>query len=351
MDVPNSKKNRRGINGWSLLNEPRRAFTVMTLALLLSGCVSTVLEVENKSIQPIPAALVSDMTKKNMSPADPILIRIFKDESELEIWKRSRTGRYELVKAYPMCRWSGKLGPKTKSGDRQAPEGFYSVNSGMLNPNSQYYLSFNLGYPNKLEAALGYTGEAIMVHGACSSSGCFAMTDQNVAAIYAVAREALRGGQAAFQVQVLPFRMTAKNMARNRTNPNFAFWTNLKQGYDIFESQKLPPKVSFCGRRYVFNATFQEGEPADPLGQCPASIDQSQTIASLGPEIAPSPLTFETEANVVSYHAYEDGGMNAVFRRMLKNRGAKELSKMTSLTAVPVSRPEAALADPHNPGE
>mgnify|MGYP000046383283 FL=1 len=351
MDVPNSKKNRRGINGWSLLNKPRRAFTVMTLAFLLSGCVSTVLEVENKSIQPIPAALVSDMTKKNMSPADPILIRIFKDESELEIWKRSRTGRYELVKAYPMCRWSGKLGPKRKSGDRQAPEGFYSVNSRMLNPNSQYYLSFNLGYPNKLEAALGYTGEAIMVHGVCSSSGCFAMTDQNVAAIYAVAREALRGGQAAFQVQVFPFRMTAKNMARNRANPNFAFWTNLKQGYDIFESQKLPPKVSYCGRRYVFNATFQDGEPADPLGQCPASIDQPGAMAFSGPEIPRGPLNVETEVNTASYHAYEDGGMNEVFRRMLKTRGEKKMSKMTPLTAVPVSRPEAALADPHNPGE
>lgn len=349
MDVPNLKKSRRKINGF--LNKPRRAFAAITLTLLLSGCVSTVLEIDNKSIQPIPAALVSDMTKKNMSPADPILIRIFKDESELEIWKRSRTGRYELVKAYPMCRWSGKLGPKIKSGDRQAPEGFYSVNSGMLNPNSQYYLSFNLGYPNKLEAALGYTGEAIMVHGACSSSGCFAMTDQNVADIYAVAREALKGGQAAFQVQVFPFRMTAKNMARNRANPNFALWTNLKQGYDIFESQKQPPKVSFCGRRYVFNATFQEGEPADPLGQCPASINQSQAIASLGTAIPPDPLTVEAEANAVSFHAYEDGGMNAAFRRILKNRGAKELSKMTSLTAVPVSRPEAALADPHNPGE
>ncbi|MBF6723646.1 murein L,D-transpeptidase, partial [Acinetobacter baumannii] len=149
------------------------------------------------------------------------------------IWKHDRSGRFALLKTYPICRWSGQLGPKTKDGDRQAPEGFYRVTADMLNPGSDYYLSFNLGYPNRLERALGNTGSSIMVHGACSSSGCFALTDQGMAEIYPVVREALAGGQEAFQVQSLPFRMTVENMIRHRKSPHFDFWRNLKEGYDI----------------------------------------------------------------------------------------------------------------------
>ena len=119
----------------------------------------------------IPAKLVAEMREKKMSAESPVLVRIFKKESELEVWKQDASGRFALLKTYPMCRWSGKLGPKTKTGDRQAPEGFYHVSAGMLNPKSQYYLSFNLGYPNRLESALGYTGEALMVHGPARRRG------------------------------------------------------------------------------------------------------------------------------------------------------------------------------------
>ena len=161
-----------------------KAMSVGLLAISLSGCVSSVLDVDNKASQPIPALLVAEMSRKSMSPSSPILVRIFKQESELEIWKQDRTGKYALLKTYPMCRWSGKLGPKTREGDRQAPEGFYHVNAGMLNPTSQYYLSFNLGYPNRLEAALGYSGDALMVHGACTSSGCYFFNDTATTEIY-----------------------------------------------------------------------------------------------------------------------------------------------------------------------
>lgn len=140
---------------------------------------------DDRAFRPLPASLVAEMSANGMAATDPILVRIFKQESELEVWKRDRSGKYALLKIYPMCRWSGKLGPKTKSGYRQAPEGFYTVTPSLMNPRSQYYLSFNLGYPNTLERALGYTGEAIMVHGACTSAGCFAMTDTGVAEIFA----------------------------------------------------------------------------------------------------------------------------------------------------------------------
>ena len=339
----------------TLLQKLLRFSTVSALAIFMSGCVSTVLDVpvaDNKANQPIKASLISDMSRRKMTPADPILIRIFKDESELEIWKRDRSGRYALLKTFPMCRWSGKLGPKTRNGDRQAPEGFYTVSAGMLNPNSQYYLSFNLGYPNKLESALGYRGEALMVHGACSSSGCFALTDAGVAEIYSVVREAIRGGQSSFQVQAFPFRMTPENMAKNRSDPNYDFWTNLKQGYDNFEVTGRPPKVSYCGRRYVFDAEFEGGDPRDPLAACPPVLNSGNAaVAARDDADARKTQALLTSGIAIEAHAYSDGGMHPSFRKLLQSRGAAALAKKISLDDVPISRPEAALADPHSPGE
>ena len=336
-------------SGWfSVSRVFSKILGISVAGLLLAGCVSSVLDVDKKASQPIPASLVSDMRSRSMSPADPIVVRIFKQESELEIWKRDRSGRFALLKTYPMCRWSGTLGPKKKAGDRQAPEGFYHVNVGMLNPNSQYYLSFNLGYPNRLESALGYTGEALMVHGACSSSGCYAMTDEGVAEIYAVVREALGGGQRVFQVQAYPFRMTPQNMARYRNDPNYGFWQNLKRGYDLFEVTKQPPQVGYCGRGYAFAPAGTPDMPNDPLAACPQEALESPVIASR--QQADEQKIDELVSNgALSAYAYSDGGMHPTFRKLLEREGAQRLAKRTSLSAVPVSRPEAALADPHVP--
>jgi murein L,D-transpeptidase YafK len=325
---------------------------VAAAAVSLSGCVSSVLDVSQKPIQPIPAKLVADMRAKGMTPSSPVLVRIFKQESELEIWKRNASGRYALLKTYPMCRWSGKLGPKMQAGDRQAPEGFYHVSANMLNPNSQYYLSFNLGFPNRLESALGYTGEALMVHGACSSSGCYAMTDEGVAEIYAVTRDALKGGQTAFQVQAFPFRMTAANMARNRNDPNFTFWSDLKRGYDSFEVTRRQPKVSACGGRYVFDTEFEGGEPTDPLAACPPAINQANPeVAARWEKDSRAMEAAVASGTAVMTYAYSDGGMHKSFRSVLQKNGAKTFSKKTSHTSVPVSRPDAALADPYKPAK
>ncbi len=198
---------------------------VLAVGAALSGCMS--LDDLSEAPPTLSKKMVAEMAKKGMKPESPVLVRIFKQESELEVWKMDKSGQYALLKTYPMCRWSGKLGPKRASGDRQAPEGFYHVSAGMLNPKSQYYVSFNLGYPNRLESALGYTGEALMVHGACSSSGCYAMTDQGVGEIYAVVARALSGGQERFQVQAYPFRMTAENMAEHRGDPSRSFWRTM----------------------------------------------------------------------------------------------------------------------------
>jgi murein L,D-transpeptidase YafK len=192
------------------------------------------------------------MRGKDTSPAEPMLIRIYKKEAELEVWKRSTSGRYVRLKTFPICRWSGQLGPKRKEGDRQTPEGFYAVTASQMNPNSKHYLSFDTGFPNAYDRAHGATGSALMVHGTCSSAGCYAMTDTAMAEIYALLREALRGGQKAVQLQAYPFRMTAENLVRHRLDPNFAFWRQLKEGSDRFEARGEEFVVGVSAGRYAF---------------------------------------------------------------------------------------------------
>ena len=213
-------------------------------------------------LKPLSAQTQALLAEKGMTEQSPILVRIFKSESELEVWKAKDDGRFYHFKTYPICDWSGKLGPKVNQGDRQAPEGFYLVSAPQMNPKSKYYLSFNLGFPNAYDRSYGRTGADIMVHGDCKSAGCYAMTDGVVEEIYILAREALAGGQPAFQVQAFPFRMTTANMAKHKDDKWYGFWQNLKEGYDYFEISHLPPKVDVCDKRYLINAAFVGGATA-----------------------------------------------------------------------------------------
>jgi murein L,D-transpeptidase YafK len=253
----------------------KRKVLVAAAGLVLAGCAtgpgsnwSSSLPKHMRPIQPETVAL---MSQKGMKASDPILMRAFKKESELEVWKRGRSGRYELLRTYKICAWGGTVGPKFVEGDKQSPEGFYTVTPTAMNPNSQFHLSFNVGYPNAFDRAHGRTGSAIMVHGDCSSAGCFAMTNQQMEDIYALAREAFRGGQPSFQMQVFPFRMTPRNLAENRRNPHMSFWRNIKDGYDHFELTRAEPRVEVCNRRYVFNPRSPTGEALDfnANGACP----------------------------------------------------------------------------------
>jgi murein L,D-transpeptidase YafK len=219
-------------------------------------------------MQPLSESMLADLESRKMAKESPILVRIFKEEAELEVWKVDKTGRFALLRTYPICRWSGELGPKMQQGDRQAPEGFYTITSDLMNPNSQYYLAINTGFPNAYDRANDRTGAFLMIHGDCASAGCYAMTDEQIAEIYALAREAFFGGQRSFQVQAYPFRMTPINMARHRNSPHMAFWQMLKQGYDHFEVTRLEPKVDVCDRHYVFNAQ-SSGKFSPPSGARP----------------------------------------------------------------------------------
>jgi murein L,D-transpeptidase YafK len=234
----------------------------------------------HRSLAPIPSETLALMEQVGTTKDAPTLIRAYKKEAELEVWKMRPDGRYVHLKTFPMCRWSGQLGPKTREGDRQVPEGFYTINPSQLNPNSSYYLAFNVGYPNAYDRALGHTGGTIMVHGVCSSMGCFSMTDRQIGEIYAIVRTSLNAGQNAVQMQSYPFHMTAENLVKHRLDPNIAFWKQLKEGNDHFEVTKQEPTVGVCGKRYVFNATPANGQHLDPDAACPP-LKQDPQIAAL----------------------------------------------------------------------
>jgi murein L,D-transpeptidase YafK len=291
-------------------------------ALALAGCYGEEgYQLPSKAMKEISPEMLALLQKKNMPKDSPVLVRVFKEESELEVWKQDTTGLYQLLKVYPICRWSGELGPKKVEGDRQAPEGFYSITPGLMNPNSNYYLAINMGFPNAYDKANGYSGGFLMIHGDCSSRGCYAMTDEQIGEIYSLARESFLGGQKQFQIQAYPFRLTAANLARHRTNPNMPFWKMLKEGNDHFEVTHLEPKVDVCERHYVFDAqppaNSTKGLAFSPTGHCP-TYEVPEEIA--GPalekqrndEYQVAQLT-RLNAPVAPITMGTDGGMNRVF--------------------------------------
>jgi murein L,D-transpeptidase YafK len=302
------------------------ASAALAAAIALAGCDTDSPALSGRALKPISPKLLTEIAQKNMSKESPILIRIFKQESELEVWKEDSSGKFALLKSFPICRWSGDLGPKIKEGDRQAPEGFYTITPAQLNPASQYYLAFNMGFPNAYDQANGRSGAHLMVHGDCSSRGCYSMTDEQIAEIYALARESFFGGQRAFQVQAFPFRMTPINMAKHRNNPHLPFWKMLKEGYDHFEVTRLEPKVDVCDRRYVFNATAP-GNNFSPRSQCPVYELPEDIVAAVTEkkrrdEVAIAELINRgTPAAPVKLGT--DGGMNPVFLAALQGRPIK----------------------------
>lgn len=203
------------------------------------------------------------MEEKGVHLGDAVMLRIFKKEALLEVWMRSDEG-YKHVKDYAICAYSGGLGPKLAEGDGQSPEGFYTIRKKQLNPNSKFHLAFNLGYPNKYDREQGRTGSFLMVHGNCVSIGCYAMTDEKIEEIYALVESALERGQAQVWVHIFPFRMTEQNMAHYANNPWYGFWENLKEGYDYFEVESLPPSVHVENKKYII-VESNETEESDVI--------------------------------------------------------------------------------------
>ena len=280
-----------------------------------------------KATKELPPELLSLLRQKKMPKYSPILVRLFKEEAELEVWKQDTTGRFQFLKVYPICRWSGDLGPKLYEGDRQAPEGFYTVTPELMNPNSNYYLAINTGFPNRFDKANNRNGSLLMIHGDCSSAGCYAMTDEQISEIYSLARDALIG-RPSFQVQAYPFRLTPANLARHRNSPNLAFWKMLKVGNDHFETTGFEPRVDVCNRRYVFDALPPPNSPHplvfNPAEKCPPFV--------VNPEIARRALEkkrtdelayaqlLEDNVPVAPIYSGLDGGMNKAFLAQFPGR-------------------------------
>ena len=250
----------------------------------------------------------------------PILVRIFKEEAELEVWKQDTTGHFQLLKIYPICRWSGDLGPKLHEGDRQAPEGFYTITPALLNPNSTFYLAINTGFPNSFDKANDRDGSFLMIHGDCWSSGCYAMTDEQITEIYSLARE-LVPRPAVISGPSLPIPLDASELGAAPNQSAHGLLKMLKIGNDHFEATRLEPKVDVCDRHYVFDPHQPPNSSRplvfDPTGKCPVFV--------VNPKIARPALEkqhadeveyerlVEDDVPVVPIYSGLDGGMNKVF--------------------------------------
>lgn len=258
----------------------RRALDAVVICTALMA--ATPAAANPASLKPAPQDVQALLKARAIAPSAPIYIRVFKEESELEVWKARSDGRYVAIKTYPICTWSGTLGPKNALGDQMSPEGFYGFTAEGLKPDSKYHLAFNVGYPNALDRALRRTGNFIMVHGQCVSIGCFAMTNDLMEEIYALARDAFEGGAERVPVHIFPFRMTDENLKRHAGHAAASTWAPLKEAYDDFARTQEPPRVGVCGARYVVNSIASID--GDAKEACPTRI--GKLLAPLSPKKA-----------------------------------------------------------------
>lgn len=268
------------MRGWAWPPRWPRLVAILGLASGLIGSVAHAVEIELADVAadrverqrayargatPLPgtpdlAKLDDRLSALGLAKGNPIFIRIFKETSELELWmQREADKRFVLLATYPICHWTGTIGPKIKEGDRQSPEGFYTVRWQQTRLVGRWRNAFNLGFPNHFDQLNGRTGSHILVHGGCSSVGCYAMTEQVQDEIFGLASAAIAKGHGRFHVHVFPFRMTDENLERYRNHTWIDFWRDLKAGYDSFERTRLPPRVAICERRYQ----VADGAPED----------------------------------------------------------------------------------------
>ena len=241
---------------------------------------------------PNVAQFADRLAEKGLAVGNAMFIRVFKAESELEIWLK-KGDRFEHFATYPVCNWSGTLGPKVSEGDKQSPEGVYTVTQKQLHLIGRHPRSLNLGFPNALDRQYQRTGSYILIHGGCGSVGCFAMTNPVIEEVFSLAQAALKSGQEAIHVHAFPFRMTEDNMRAFALHEWYDFWRNLKDVYDTFERSRQLPRVSVCEGRYWVNPSGeQEVASHGPLAVCGrpqvAVLPSSETAAANPSEQFPS---------------------------------------------------------------
>lgn len=225
-------------------------FFLFALLLIGGSVTAAIIKLTPYNRAQTVQSLQPQLKAQQLVAGAPVYIRIFKESSQLEMWLAGSDGRYKLFKSYPICAWSGALGPKLKEGDNQAPEGFYNIRRASLNPNSRFHLAFNLGFPNAYDRAHDRTGSALMVHGNCVSIGCYAMTDTAIEEIYTLIVAAFDHGQQQIPVHIFPFRLDAKNQAAHQGSRWQAFWQELQPAYTLFEQTGRVPSVTVADKAY-----------------------------------------------------------------------------------------------------
>lgn len=281
------------------------------------------------------------LAEQGIAPDAPIFIRVFKAESELEIWTGDPDGSYRRFATYPICYWSGTLGPKQREGDRQAPEGFYTVGMEQsFHKGARWPLSLDIGFPNPFDQVNLRSGSAILIHGGCASIGCFAMTNAVSLEVHKLATNALEAGQPNIPVHVFPFRMTEENLARHETPQWQDFWRNLKDGYDLFERTRRPPRVSVCGTHYGFNAaSLLESINPGPILVCPETAQVITDLANINTRVAeqpppqPQPAEIKT-ASLATTASYLGGPAAAVILNKLGENFQQQVAPDTQRAGV-----------------
>lgn len=127
-------------------------------------------------------------------PPQQLVFVGLKEEKSLQVYAKSGTNGFKLVRSYPILAASGVAGPKLREGDRQVPEGIYAIE--LLNPNSSYHLSLRVNYPNAFDREQARKeqrtklGGDIMIHGKAVSIGCLAMGDEASEDLFVLAADA-----------------------------------------------------------------------------------------------------------------------------------------------------------------
>ncbi len=275
----------------------------LLLFLVVLICTTSLARAGNVIEPPAPqtaaeealSPLEADLAANGFRLGAPAFIRILKADSSLEVWML-KGARFELYRSFSVCKWSGELGPKLFEGDRQSPEGVYFITGGDLIVNARWHRAMNVGFPNPRDRALGLTGSGILIHGKCSSIGCFALTDEHVQDVYEIVEAALEAGQPRVPVHIYPFALTREKLAGVAGAEWSDFWKELKRGHDLFLRDGLPPRTYVCNGRYAFQSRRSRvvslaGNPVCTVLTRPARPVTVATARTLGgnPRLAMGP--------------------------------------------------------------
>jgi murein L,D-transpeptidase YafK len=226
--------------------------------------------------------LETDLEANGFRLGAPAFIRIRKADSSLEVWML-KGARFELYRSFSICKWSGDLGPKLFEGDKQSPEGVYFITGGDLVVNRRWHRAMNVGFPNPRDRALGLTGSGILIHGKCSSIGCFALTDEHVQDVYEIVEAALEAGQPRVPVHIYPFALTREKLAGVAGEEWSDFWKELKRGHDLFLRDGLPPRTYVCNGRYAFQSRRAQPVSLDGNPVCTVLTRPARPVAVTTP--------------------------------------------------------------------